>query len=59
MVKRSNIYDSPHYVPVNTDIIDKIEINMKNDLNENVLFKTVKVICKYTFDKIHYEDICT
>ena len=45
----NNIFDSPHYVSVNTDIIDTIEINIKNDLNENVSFKTGKVICKLHF----------
>ena len=30
----NNIYDSPHYVPANTDIIDTIEMDIKNDLNE-------------------------
>ena len=44
-----NTYDSPHYVQVNTDTFDNIEINIKNDLNENVSFKTGKVICKLHF----------
>ena len=44
-----NTYDSTHYVPVNTDTFDNIEINIKNDLNENVSFKTGKVICKLHF----------
>lgn len=45
----NNIYDAPHYVPVNTDTFDTIEINIKNDLNENVSFTTGKVICKLHF----------
>ena len=45
----NHIYDAPHYVPVNTDTFDTIEINIKNDMNENVSFKTGKVICKLHF----------
>jgi len=45
----NNIYDSPHYVPVNIDTLDTIEINIKNDMNEQVSFKTGKVICKLHF----------
>lgn len=45
----NNIYDAPHYVPVNTDTLETIEINIKNDMNELVSFKTGKVICKLHF----------
>ena len=42
-------YIDPHYVPVNTTKFDTIEINIKNDIGENVSFKTGKVICKLHF----------
>ena len=45
----NKIYESPHYVPVNTDTLDTIEVNIKNDMNELVSFKTGKVICKLHF----------
>ena len=45
----NKIYESPHYVPVNTDSLDTVEVNIKNDMNELVSFKTGKVICKLHF----------
>lgn len=45
----NHIFESPHYVPVNTDSFDAIEINIKNDVNENVSFQSGKVICKLHF----------
>ena len=38
----SHIHDAPLYVYVNTDTFDAIEINIKNQLNEYVTFKTEK-----------------
>lgn len=45
----NKIYDSPHYVPVNTSKFDTIEINIKNDMDELVSFQTGKVLCKLHF----------
>ena len=45
----NTIFDSPHYVPVNTSKFDTIEINIKNDMNELVSFTTGKVLCKLHF----------
>lgn len=45
----NQIYDSPHYVPVNTSKFDTIEINIKNDMDELVSFETGKVLCKLHF----------
>jgi len=42
-------YTEPHYVPINTNKFDVIEIEIKNDIGENVSFKTGKVICKLHF----------
>ena len=42
-------YGKPHYVPVNTNKFDTIEINIKNDVGENISFETGKVICKLHF----------
>ena len=39
-------YNQPHYVPVNTYKFHTIEINIKDDTGQNVLFKAGKVICK-------------
>ena len=45
----NNTFVSPHYVPVNSKTFDTIEVNIKNDLNENVSFTTGKLICKLHF----------
>lgn len=45
----NTIFDSPHYVPVNTSKFDTVEINIKNDMNEFVSFTTGKVLCKLHF----------
>ena len=42
-------FDSPHYVPVITDEISTIEINIKNDSGENVSFLTGKSVCTLHF----------
>jgi len=39
-------YDSPHYVPVLLKDIVQIEINLKTDMNEFLLFKFGKVVVK-------------
>ena len=45
----NKIYGKPHYVPVNTNKIGSIEMEIKNDIGEIVLFKSGKVICKLQF----------
>ena len=45
----NKIYGEPHYVPVNTNKFDTIEMEIKNDIGENVSFKAGKVICKLHF----------
>lgn len=42
-------YDQPHYVPVSTDELSTIEINIKDDTGTNVSFASGKVICKLHF----------
>ena len=42
-------YDRPHYVPMNTDEISVLEINIKDDTGEDVSFQSGKVICKLHF----------
>ena len=43
------IFQKPHYVPVNNNSFDTIEINIKNDMNEIISFESGKVICKLHF----------
>ena len=43
------LYDQPHYVPVNTDELSIIEINIKDDTGQNISFASGKVICKLHF----------
>lgn len=45
----TTVYNEPHYVPVNINSFDTIEINIKNDMNETISFETGKVICKLHF----------
>ena len=42
-------YDQPHYVPVNTDELSIVEINIKDDTGNSVSFASGKVICKLHF----------
>ena len=42
-------YDQPHYVPVSTDELNTIEINIKDDTGKSVSFASGKVICKLHF----------
>ena len=42
-------YGEPHYVPVNTDTVDMIEINIKDDTGQDVSFASGKVVCKLHF----------
>ena len=42
-------FDNPHYVPVITDEISTIEINIKRDSGENVSFETGKSVCTLHF----------
>ena len=42
-------YGEPHYVPVNTDEVNTIEINIKDDTGADVPFTIGKVICKLHF----------
>ena len=42
-------YPEPHYVNVNTDQVDLIEMNIKDDTGEDVPFMSGKVICKLHF----------
>ena len=42
-------FDRPHYVPVNTDEISTIEINIKDDTGDDVSFQSGKVLCKLHF----------
>ena len=42
-------YNDPHYVSVNTKQIDVIEINIKDDMDQNVSFMFGKVISKLHF----------
>ena len=39
-------FDRIHYVPVNTDEVSTIEINIKDDTGDDVSFQSGKVICK-------------
>jgi hypothetical protein len=43
------IYDTPHYVPVLTKDVTSIEINIKNDLNQFIMFEYGKVVVKLHF----------
>lgn len=45
----NNIYDKPHYIPVNKHHIDTITIEIKTDQNKNVSFRFGKVIVKLHF----------
>ena len=42
-------YSEPHYIPVNTDAVDMIEINIKDDTGYDVSFASGKVVCKLHF----------
>lgn len=42
-------FDRPHYVPVNTDEVNVIEINIKDDAGEDISFQSGKVLCKLHF----------
>ena len=42
-------YSEPHYIPVNTDEVNTIEINIKDDTARDVPFTFGKVICKLHF----------
>ena len=42
-------YGEPHYIPVNTDVVDMIEINIKDDTGYDVSFSSGKVVCKLHF----------
>ena len=42
-------FSEPHYIPVNTDEVNTIEINIKDDTGEDVPFTLGKVICKLHF----------
>lgn len=45
----NNIYDKPHYIPVNKHHIDTITVEIKTDQNKNVPFRFGKVIVKLHF----------
>lgn len=45
----NNIYDKPHYIPLNKHHIDTITIEIKADQNKNVPFRFGKVIVKLHF----------
>ena len=42
-------YGEPHYLPVSTDTVDMIEINIKDDTGNDVPFTSGKVVCKLHF----------
>ena len=42
-------YGEPHYVPVNTDELSVIEMNIKDDTGQDVPFIDGKVVCKLHF----------
>ena len=42
-------FNQIHYVPVNTDEVSTIEINIKDDTGDDVSFQSGKVICKLHF----------
>ena len=42
-------YGEPHYLPVSTDTVDMIEINIKDDTGHDVPFTSGKVVCKLHF----------
>ena len=42
-------FDQPHYVPVSTSELSTIEVQIKDDSGEDILFKSGKVICKLHF----------
>ena len=42
-------YSSPHYIPIISNVLDTIEINLKSDLGESIYFDTGKVLLKLHF----------
>ena len=45
----TSTFDRPHYVPVSTDEVGMLEINIKDDTGEDVSFQFGKVIVKLHF----------
>jgi len=46
----NTIFDPPHYVPISINKkFQTVEIDIKNDVDENISFETGKVICKLHF----------
>ena len=45
----TTVYNMPHYVPVSTNKFSTVEISIKNDVGENITFKTGKVYVKLHF----------
>ena len=43
------IYDNPHYIPVLKSNFETIEIDIRSDTGESVLFNTGKVFIKLHF----------
>lgn len=50
----NKIYDNPHYIPLLLKDINFIEINIKNDMNEYIIFEFGKVVVKLHFRKRSY-----
>lgn len=48
-VHTTQTYGDPHYVPVNTDEVNVLEINIKDDTGQDVPFMSGKVVCKLHF----------
>ena len=53
---QSIVFDSPHYVPLNTTYIKNIQITLKDDENQFINFKTgtQKVYAKLHFRPKHH-----
>lgn len=47
------LYQTPHYVPVVTKEVDRIEIDIKDDKNQSVPFQFGKTVVKLHFRKKH------
>jgi hypothetical protein len=42
-------YSSPHYIPIVSNVLDIIEINLRSDIGEIIYFDTGKVLLKLHF----------
>lgn len=46
-------YDTPHYIPLITNDFEEIEINIKDDMNEDIKFKFGRTLIKLHLRKIN------